>query len=97
METFGIAALEAMSVGRPTIFTRLGPGPELIQDRETGLLCDPRDTADLARVLSQLLDDREAAEALGRRGRARVLSGFDKRDWIARNVAFFESCSVLPG
>lgn len=90
METFGIAALEAMSVGRPTIFTKLGPGPEIVEDGVTGLLCDPHSATDIARCLRHLLDDPSYAESLGRAARERVLAHFDKRHWIPRNVAFFE-------
>ena len=48
METFGIAAVEAMSVGKPTIFSRHGPGPEITDEGVSGLLCDPHCTADIA-------------------------------------------------
>jgi glycosyltransferase involved in cell wall biosynthesis len=92
METFGIAALEAMSVGRPTIFTKLGPGPEVVEDGVSGLLCDPRDPRDIARCITSILDDEALALRLGNAARERVLQHFDKRDWIARNVAFFEKC-----
>ena len=93
METFGIAALEAMSVGRPTIFTRLGPGPEIVDDNVTGLLCDPHDPISIAYCLTRLLDDPTYAESLGTAARARVLAHFDKRHWIPRNVAFYTSCT----
>lgn len=92
METFGIAALEAMSVGRPTIFTKLGPGPEVVEDGVSGLLCDPRDPKDIARCITAILDDDALAQRLGKAARERVLKHFDKRDWIKRNVAFYERC-----
>ena len=94
METFGIAALEAMSVGRPTIFTRLGPGPEIVDDEKNGLLCDPRDPADIARCLIRLLSDPAAAEQLGAAARAHVLAHFDKRDWVQRNLDFYRRCGI---
>ncbi len=94
METFGIAALEAMSVGRPTIFTRLGPGPEIVDDEKNGLLCDPRDPADIARCLTRLLSDPAAAERLGAAARERVLAHFDKRDWVQRNLDFYRRCGT---
>ena len=96
METFGIAALEAMSVGRPTIFSKLGPGPEVVEDGVSGLLCDPRDTKDIARCITTLFDDTQLAQRLGTAARARVLAGFDRRDWVRRNVEFFQSCAASP-
>ncbi len=93
METFGIAPLEAMSVGRPTIFSRLGPGPEVVEDGVSGLLCDPRDPKDIVRCLTAILDNRELAERLGRAARARVLETFDSRSWVERNVEYYRSCA----
>lgn len=94
METFGIAPVECMSVGRPTIYTRLGPGPEVIQDGINGLLCDPHDPADIARCLTRLLADPAAAERLGTAARKRVLTHFDKRGWIQRNLDFYRRCGT---
>jgi glycosyltransferase involved in cell wall biosynthesis len=92
METFGIAPAEAMAVGKATIFTKLGPGSEIITDGEDGLLCDPRDPADIARCIVRFLDDIAFAERVGKAAREKVLRTFDKRGWIARNVEFYERC-----
>ena len=93
METFGIAPLEAMSVGRPTIFSKLGPGPEVVEDGVSGLLCDPRDPKDIGRCLTAILDDRMLAERLGKAARARVMKIFDSRNWVERNVEYYRSCA----
>lgn len=92
METFGIAPVEAMSVGKPTIYSKTGPGPEIIEDGVSGLLCEPLDPQDIARKISALLDDDVLAARLGRSARQRALSIFDKADWITRNIDFYESC-----
>lgn len=97
METFGIAPVEAMSIGRPTIFSKTGPGPEVLEDGVSGLLCDPHNSADIARCITTLLDDSALAQRLGDAARARVLALFDRRDWVRRNVEFFQSCvASLP-
>jgi glycosyltransferase involved in cell wall biosynthesis len=92
METFGIAPIEAMAVGRPTIFSKTGPGPEVIEDGVSGLLCNPLDPGDIAQKIRLILDDAELAARLGAEGRRRVLALFNKRDWIRRNIEFYESC-----
>jgi glycosyltransferase involved in cell wall biosynthesis len=89
METFGIAALEAMSVGKPTIFSRTGPGPEVIEDGISGLLCDPTNPGDIAQKILRLLTTPKLAQELGRNARKRVEDYFDKRHWVERNVEFF--------
>lgn len=92
METFGVAPIEGMSVGKPVIFSALGPGPEIVDDGRTGLLCDPREPAEIAGCLVRILDDPAYGARLGETARAAVLARFDQRGWIARNLAFYERC-----
>jgi glycosyltransferase involved in cell wall biosynthesis len=69
-ESFGFAALEAMSLGRAVVTSRAGGLPEVVGD--AGLLADVGDAAGLARAITRLLRDPAQAEALGRRGRERA-------------------------
>jgi len=92
IETFGIAPVEAMAVGKAVIYTRRGPGPEVIADGETGLLCDPAKPGELATALSTLLDDEALCQRLGAAARESTVRRFDKSPWIQRNVEFFEKC-----
>jgi glycosyltransferase involved in cell wall biosynthesis len=92
METFGIAAVEAMAVGKPTIYSRTGPGPEVLEDGVSGLLCNPFDAGDIAEKITRLLDDPALAARLGQGARARVLAMFNKKDWIGRNVDYYHQC-----
>jgi len=91
METFGIAVIEAMAVGKPVIYSRTGPGPEVVEDGVSGLLCDPHDAADIARAIVRVLGDADLAARLGQGARARARKLFGRRDWIARNLAYYES------
>lgn len=93
METFGIAAAEAMAMGKPTIYSRTGPGPEVVEDGVSGLLCNPLDVADIADKILRLLQDSALAARLGQGARARVLAMFNKADWIARNLDFYRQCA----
>lgn len=63
-ETFGMAVLEAMALGKPVVATRVGGLPELVRDGETGLLVDFA-AMSLARALSQLLTSAELRNHLG--------------------------------
>ena len=92
METFGIAALEGMAVGKPTIFSVTGPGPEVVEDGVSGLLCDPYSAKDIADKILKILCDSNLAESLSQGALARVSAMFDKRDWVQRNVSFYETC-----
>jgi glycosyltransferase involved in cell wall biosynthesis len=56
-EAFPNVVLEAMSLGVPTVATRVGGTVELVQDGVTGLLVPPRDPRSLADALHRILDD----------------------------------------
>lgn len=94
IETFGIAPLEAMAVGRPTIFSKTGPGPEIVEDWVSGLLCDPHDAKDIAQKILRVLGDAALAEKLGRNARKRIIDLFDKENWIAKNLEFYKECLI---
>jgi L-malate glycosyltransferase len=56
MESFGLAALEAMACSVPTIATRVGGVPELIEDGINGLLFPVGDTEAMASAAIALLN-----------------------------------------
>jgi glycosyltransferase involved in cell wall biosynthesis len=64
-ESFCIAALEAMALGRPVIGTTGNGFSEFIEDGRNGLLVERGDAAALARALSALLGDAELRGRLG--------------------------------
>lgn len=92
METFGIAPAEAMAVARPVIYSRLGPGPELIEDGVTGLLCDPHQPAEISRLIERVLDNPEFGVRLGAAGREKILHFCDTRHWLQTNADFYTRC-----
>jgi N-acetyl-alpha-D-glucosaminyl L-malate synthase BshA len=69
MESFGLAALEAMACSVPTIATRVGGVTELIQDGHNGLLFDVGDVESMSTAAISLLSDQHRLEAMARAGR----------------------------
>jgi N-acetyl-alpha-D-glucosaminyl L-malate synthase BshA len=66
LESFGLAALEAMACGVPPVATRVGGVPELITDGVDGYLEAPGDVAaHTARVVALLTDDALRARMSG--------------------------------
>lgn len=57
--------LEAMSLGRPTVASRIGGLQEVLEEGKTGLLVDVGDEAGLARALARLAGDPGLAASLG--------------------------------
>ena len=64
-ESFGVAALEAMSCEVPVVASRVGGLPELITDGETGFLCDPEDVEGMAERGLAVLQDHALARKIG--------------------------------
>jgi phosphatidylinositol alpha-1,6-mannosyltransferase len=76
VEGFGIVLLDAAACGRPVVAGRSGGIADAVIDGETGLLCDPDRTDEVARALIDVLRDRELARRLGAAGRERVERDF---------------------
>lgn len=75
-ETSCNALSEAMAFGCPAVASRVGGIPEMMQDGLTGRLFEAGDVDGLVRAVEAMLDDPEAAAALGARAAehaARVL------------------------
>jgi glycosyltransferase involved in cell wall biosynthesis len=64
--------LEAMALGTPVVATRVGGVPDLVQDRESGLLVPPGDPSALANAVYDLFLDPAAALRFSRNAQARV-------------------------
>jgi len=64
LESFGLAALEAMACKVPSVATRVGGVPELIDDGVTGLLYEVGDIDGMAAGALSLLKDRDRLVAM---------------------------------
>jgi len=71
-ETFGLAALEGLAAGMAVVASDAGGLPELIEHDVNGLLVPPGDSAALARVVGDLLDDPQRRARLGSAAASRV-------------------------
>ena len=71
-----MSVLEAMSVARPVIATRVGGLPEVVEPGRTGFLISPDRPSELAHALVNLARDPARAEELGLAGRARQRRAF---------------------
>jgi len=64
--------LEAMSVGKPVIATSVDGTVEAVVHGETGLLVPPKDPEKLKDAFIQIIENREQARNMGKKGRQRI-------------------------
>ncbi len=70
LESFGLAALEAMACEVVPIATRAGGVPEVIEHGKSGYLADVGDVDTMARYAIELLNDESALREMGKAARA---------------------------
>lgn len=75
-ESFGMAIVEAMMLGRPVVAAAGGGPSEIVASDEHGLLVPPDDVAALAAALASLADDRERRRRIGEAARTRARAHF---------------------
>ena len=95
MESFGLAALEAMACETPTIGTNVGGVPELIQNGVTGLLFPVGDVDAMAAGAIALLKDRDRLKAMAKAGRAEAQRTYCASRVIPKYEEFY--ASILRG
>jgi N-acetyl-alpha-D-glucosaminyl L-malate synthase BshA len=90
MESFGLAALEAMACKVPSIATRVGGVPELIDDGVTGLLFNVGDVEAMAMGALSLLRDKPRLEAMREAGRKMAQKRFCASLVVPQYVKYYE-------
>lgn len=90
-ESFGLYLVEALAAGVPVAQPRSGAFPELVEATGGGVLCEPDDPVSLAETIERLLIDRDAARAIGERGRQAVLERFSVEHMTRSVVKVFEA------
>ncbi len=91
METQGLVAQEAMAMGKPVVFSELGPGPETIESYKTGLLCNPHNVDDVVEKITWYLKNQSEAESIGKAARAFVIQKFNLSTILDNNISFYNS------
>jgi glycosyltransferase involved in cell wall biosynthesis len=87
-ESFSLAALESMALGRATVVSRVGGLTEFVEDGHNGLVVSPGDPSSLARALTRLLDDEALRTRLGARASA-TATEFDVTPVTRRHASYF--------
>jgi N-acetyl-alpha-D-glucosaminyl L-malate synthase BshA len=90
-ESFGLAALEAMSCGVPVVATSEGGTREIIRHGQNGFVHPPRDVEGMSSTIGALLDDPARLEAVGAQGRRTASEEFTVDAAVSRYLAVYEA------
>ena len=88
-ESFCLSILEAMCFGCPSVATRVGGIPEVVEDGVSGLLVPPGDAAGLARAVEALIADPTRRAAMGAAARRRATERFSADVIVPRYEAIY--------
>jgi glycosyltransferase involved in cell wall biosynthesis len=92
VESFGMAAVEAMACGKPVVASENGALPSIVVDGETGRIVLPGDIASLASAIGEYAQDPARRARHGSNGRRRC----EERFAIDRAAAqYLELCGEL--
>ena len=76
LESFGLAALEAMACGVPSVCSRVGGLPEVIDDGVEGYLVQPHDVKTMGARALEILGNPERQQQMSKAARKRALRQF---------------------
>jgi glycosyltransferase involved in cell wall biosynthesis len=91
-ETFGLAPVEAMATGCPTIFGKGCAGSEIIEDGRSGLLIDPLKPNEISAAILRFLKDDALADSCGLAGWRRARDLFSIDALVPRFEAYYAEC-----
>lgn len=82
-EGFPRTVLEAMSMSLPCVVSNVSGCNEAIKDGYNGLICDVKNSNDLAKKIEILLDDEKLAKKMGQNGRNLALEKYNQ-DYVTK-------------
>jgi glycosyltransferase involved in cell wall biosynthesis len=94
-EGLGLSIIEAMSMAKPVVASRIGGIPEVVRDGETGLLVPPADSGQLAQAVARLLKEPKTRKDMGLAGYARFVSTFTAAKMVEQVERLYDG--VDPG
>ncbi|MFH0840584.1 MAG: glycosyltransferase family 4 protein [bacterium] len=94
-EVFGLVSMEAGGLGKAVLGADIGGIPEVIKDKQTGILFNPFLKEDLAMKISWAIDHPSEISAMGRAGRQFVAQEFDPGKHFNGLMSLYKKVSIL--
>jgi L-malate glycosyltransferase len=90
LESFGLAALEAMACEVPVVATNVGGLPEVVTHGVDGYLVEPRDVETAAKYAIEILSRPDRGRAMGQQARVDARKRYCANDVIPMYEAYYE-------
>ena len=90
LESFGLAALEAMACEVPAVATNVGGLPEVVEDGKNGILAAVGDIETMARRSIELLSDEKRLREMGKMARFEAQSRFCSSKIIPQYEKYYQ-------
>ena len=90
-ESFGLAAVEAMALRKPVIASRVGGLPEVVVDRQSGVLVPPEDPRAISQAIAAFIKDPGLYAGLAEAGRLRYQERFTEKRMVDAVAAVYRS------
>lgn len=91
LEGFGLAALEAQSCGLPVVATNSSAFPEVVINRETGILCPRDDINAFVFAIKELSNHPTKLAAMKTNAREHVLNSFNESKIINQYISLYQA------
>ena len=91
LESFGLAALEAMACEVPVIATNVGGLPEVVTHGVDGYLVPPRDVAAAGKYAIEILSRPDRGREMGKLARVNARKNYCSNDVIPKYEAYYRS------
>ena len=90
-EGFSNAVLEAMVAGLSVVATRVGGNPEALENGRLGILANPRDPVDLAKAISEVIDNFPKWRSIAKKARHHVYEKYSVAAMANAYVKLYEN------
>jgi glycosyltransferase involved in cell wall biosynthesis len=86
-----LTILEAMSMEKTVVTTNVGAIPEIIDNWNNGIMVPPRDSMQLAKVVTRLMENRALSHRIGIQARAHVERFYDWNKIVNATLTVLEN------
>ena len=96
LESFGLAALEAMACEVPVVATNTGGVPDVVEHGVDGYLVTPRDVVSAARYALEILSRADRGREMGQQARRDAKKNYCANDVIPHYEAYYRQVLETP-